>query len=302
MLYLGILDPFLVHEMSGAVIVNCVELFLNLIKDYEHLKLEMIERVIPIFKKHLSNKLSKESRFHIIDFLYKKRFDSNWIEKFLDDPELFYPNGSENINKKKIQILAFLINTNNFKKVLNDLKIMCNDSRYNADIILCINLIASRSQKEISRECLKLLINLLEDTKLTEIIIKAIQDFNLKPHEDQIILLLNKLTNKININDENLPYILPILLGNYGHLMAKTIYIIENLVQNFEIYDDIAKEYILMACIKMLFKFPSKFQIVVGEVLEKSIKTKSLNIREIGINYYTLLKNDRKVLSLIINN
>ncbi|PSN33517.1 hypothetical protein C0J52_16125 [Blattella germanica] len=244
---LSILDPYLVHSTSAAVVINCVKLFLKLTEEkYTQLKKEIIIRVTPVLKQYLSPGTSKESKNHVLDFLILRSYDDDWINPFIDEPRLFYPQkyDTELVPAlKMLHILPFICRESNFRDILHNLEEKyCRIQKTCSKAIACVCFISTRMPLAVSSECLKVLINLMDsnDELVYGTVLSALQDFNLDGFkDDEISSLMRKVLMKVDISEEEIPHILPILLGQYGELIEdQSPYILESLVHNFEQYDD----------------------------------------------------------------
>jgi hypothetical protein len=314
----GILDPYLVHASSAAVVVNSIKLFLKFTEEkYPQLKNEIIQRVTPVLKQFLSSGSPKDSTNHILDFLLLLNQDSDWLIQFSDSPQLFYPQKYDTdlvLALKKLHVLPYICTESNFKEILHNLEEeYCRVPNICTDAIACVCLISTRMPLFVSSECLNVLITLMDsnDRLVCDKVLNALQDFNLNGFkDDEIRSLIRKVLMKIDLSVKDVPYILPILLGEFGELIEdQSPYVLESLAHNIELYDDGMQSLTLTAALKMFLKMPAKCQHILGEIMEKCIhdikrndSEKALGFQQRALKYYKLLKVDvqlvRKMLTV----
>ncbi|XP_021917551.1 AP-4 complex subunit beta-1-like isoform X3 [Zootermopsis nevadensis] len=305
---LSMLDPFLVHSSSAAVVVNCVKLFLKLTEEkHPHLKTEIIQRVVTVLKQFLSSGSSRESANHVLDFVLLLTEDIDWLVQFYDSPHLFYPqkyNTDLELALKKLRVLPYICTESNFKEILHTLEEKyCRIPKTCTDSIACVCLISTRMPHFAGSECLNVLIALLDsgDHIACDGVLNRLQDFNLVGFkDDEIRTLIRKVLMKIDLSIKDVPYILPILLGEFGELVdEQSPYVLESLARNFELYDDGMQSLTFTAALKMFLKMPAKCQHIFGEIMEKCLhdmmrndSEKMLALQQRALKYYQLLKVD----------
>lgn len=316
MFLLGMLDPYLVRPSSAAVVVNCIKLFLKLTEErHPQLKTTIIQRVMPVLKQFLLSGSPRDSTDHVLDFLLLKKLDSDWLVQLADSPQLFYPQNYDTDLKvaiKKLHLLPYICTESNFKEVLHSLEEeYCRIPKVCQDAITCVCLISGRVPHAGS-ECLNVLITLMDsaDRLVWESVLRTLQDFNLVGFkDDEIRSIIRKVLMKTDLSVRDVPYILPILLGEFGELIEdQSPYVLESLAHNFELYDDCMQSLTLTAALKMFLKMPAKCQHILGEIMEKCIhdmmrhdSEKVLALQQRALKYYHLLKADvnlvRKILT-----
>lgn len=312
---LSILDPCLVRS-SAAVVVNCIKLFLKLTEErHPQLKTEIIQRVMPVLKQFLSSGSPRDSTDHVLDFLLFMNQDSDWLVPFSDSPHLFYPQNYDTdlaLALKKLHLLPYICTESNFKEILHNLeKEYCRIPKTCTDAITCVCLISGRVPVAGS-ECLNVLIMLMDssDRLVCESVLCSLQDFNLVGFkDDEIRYIISKVLMKIDLSIKDVPYILPILLGEFGELIEdQSPYVLESLAHNFELYDDCMQSLTLTAALKMFLKMPAKCQHILGEIMEKCIhdmmrndSEKMLGLQQRALKYYHLLKADVHLVKKMLN-
>ncbi|XP_069668736.1 AP-4 complex subunit beta-1-like isoform X2 [Periplaneta americana] len=313
---LSILDPYLVHSSSAAVVVNCVKLFLELTKEKQpQLKTEIIERVTPVLKQFLSPGAPRESTNHVLDFLIAFNQDSDWLAQFSNTPHLFYPVSYDSdlpLALKKLNILPYICTETNFKEVLSNLEKYCRTPAICGNTIACVCLISNRMPLIAGSECLGIIMSLMDisDHIVCDTVLSALQDFDLQHFDDNTIRsLIQKVLMKIDLSVNDVPYILPILLGEHGELIEdQSPYVLESLTQNFDQYDDCMQSLTVTAAIKMFLKMPAKCQHILGAIMEKcmldmneSDSGKLFSLQEKTLKYYKLLQTDIQLVKKMLN-
>jgi hypothetical protein len=306
-MFLGMLDPYLVHSSSAAVVVNCIKLFLKLTEEKQpQLKTEIIQRVTPVLKQFLSPASPRDSTNHVLDFLLLLNEDSDWLIQFSDSPHLFYPqkyNTDLALALKKLHVLPYICTESNFKDILHNLEEeYCRIPNMCIDAIASVCLISTRMPHFAGSECLNVLITLMDSSDLVcDSVLNKLQSINLVGFkDDEIRSLIRKVLMKIDLSLKDVPYILPILLGDFGELIDdQSPYVLESLAHNFELYDDDMQSLTFTAALKMFLKMPAKCQHVLGEIMEKCIhdimrndSKKMLVFQQRALKYYQLLKVD----------
>lgn len=306
--FLGMLDLYLVHSSSAAVVVNCIKLFLKLIEEkHPQLKTEIIQRVTSVLKQFLSSGSPRDSTNRVLDFLLLLNEDSDWLIQFSDSPHLFYPqkyNTDLALALKKLHVLPYICTESNFKEILHNLEEeYCRIPKICIHAIACVCLISTRMPHFAGSECLNVLITLMDssDHIVCDSVLIKLQDFNLVGFkDDEIRTLIRKVLMKIDLSVKDVPYILPILLGEFGELIDdQSPYVLESLAHNFELYDDDMQSLTFTAALKMFLKMPPKCQHILGEIMEKCIhdmmrndSKKTLALQQRALKYYQLLKVD----------
>jgi hypothetical protein len=312
----GVLDPYLVYSSSAAVVVNCIKLFLKLIEGrHPQLKNEIIQRVTPVLKQFLSSGSPRDSVDHVLEFLLLKNHDSDWLVQFADSPHLFYPQNYETdltLALKRLHLLPYICTESNFKEIIQNLEEeYCRMRKICIDAIKCVGLISGHVPLAGS-ECLNVLITLLDsgDHLVWEGVLLTLQDFNLVGFkDDEIRSIMRKVLVKTDLSVKDVPYILPILLGEFGELIEdQSSYVLESLANNFELYDDCMQSLTLTAALKMFLKMPAKCQHILGEIMEKCIhdimrndSEKVLALQQRALKYYHLLKVDVHLVKRMLN-
>ncbi|KAJ9576329.1 hypothetical protein L9F63_006829 [Diploptera punctata] len=313
---LSVLDPYLVHSTSAAVVINCTKLFFKLTeKKHPQLKSEIIERVVPVLKTFLLSGSPRESKNHVLDFLIVVSEDRDWLDHFADTPNLFYPQkyDTELVPAlKKLKILPYICRESNYRDILQNLEDKyCRTPKTLSEAIACVCSISTRMPLTISSECLKVLITLMDSNEslVCNNVLSALQDFNLDGFtNDEIRSLIRKVLMKVDLSLEDVPYILPILLGQYGELIEdESPYVLESLVNNFDQYNDNLQNLVFNAAIKMFLKMPAKCQHILGEIMEKCIydmnssdSNKLLSSQQTALKHYILLKNNVQLMKEIM--
>jgi hypothetical protein len=317
-MFLGILDPYLVHSSSAAVTVNCIKLFLKLTEEnHLQLKSDIVQRVTPVLKHFLSYGSPRDSTNHVLDFLVLFKQDSDWLLQFSDSPDLFYAQKYDTdlpLALKRLHLLPYICTESNFKEILRTLEEeYCRIPKTCTDAIACVCLISTRMPRIAGSECLNVLITLMDssDHLVCDSVLNTLQDLNLAGlKHDEIRTLIRKVLVKIDLSVKEVPYILPILLGEFGELIEdQSPYVLESLANKFELYDDCMQSLTLTAALKMFVKMPPKCQHILGEIMEKCIhdvmrkdSAKVLGLQQKALKYYRLLKADvqlvRKVLTV----
>ncbi|XP_023702233.1 AP-4 complex subunit beta-1 isoform X2 [Cryptotermes secundus] len=304
---LSILDPYLVRSSGAAVVVNCIKLFLKLTEErHPQLKSEIIHRVVPVLKQFLSSGSPRDSTDYVLDFLLFMNQDSDWLIPFSDSPHLFYPKNYDTdlaLALKKLRLLPYICTESNFKEILHNLEQeYCRIPKTCTDAMTCVCLISGRVPLAGSK-CLNVLITLMDssDCHVCENVLRTLQDFNLAGFkDDEIRSIIRKILMKIDLSVKDVPYVLPILLGEFGELIEdQSPYVLESLAHNFELYDDCMQSLTLTAALKMFLKMPAKCQHSLGEIMEKCIhdmmrndSEKMLGLQQRALKYYHLLKAD----------
>jgi hypothetical protein len=313
---LDVLDPYLVRSSSAAVVVNCIKLFLKLTEErHPQLKTEIMLTVVPVLKQFLSSGSPRDSTDHVLEFLLLKNHDSDWLVQFADSPQLFYPQNYETdltLALKRLHLLPYICTESNFKEILRNLEQeYCRIPKISTDAITCVGLI-SGCVPVAGSECLNVLITLLDsgDRLVCEGVLRTLQDFNLVGFkDDEIRSVMRKVLMKTDLSVKDVPYILPILLGEFGELIEdQSPYVLESLAHNFELYDDCMQSLTLTAALKMFLKMPAKCQHTLGEIMEKCIhdmmkhdSEKVLALQQRALKYYHLLKADVHLVKKMLN-
>ncbi|XP_066990986.2 AP-4 complex subunit beta-1 [Anabrus simplex] len=317
-LELSILDAYLIHQTSAAVVVNCIHLFLLLTeKQYPHLQTDIIQRVVPGLQTFLQVPSSKESVIFVLDFLLRMKIQNkmNWLDAFANYPQLFFPNEREEfkISSKKLQLLPYVCTEDNCEEVLQVLrgKYCCN-LQTSKEAISCVCLISTRLPIHVGNQCLQVL-KLLMDCKEREVcdnVLHALQDVDLHRYKrKEIQSIVEKVIDKVDISQRKLiPNILPVFLGEFGELIdTLSPYVLETLVSNFETYkEDGTRNLILLAALKMFLKMPAKCQHILGELFEKCITlnchgdSPSIELQNKAQKYFHLLKMDVKLVQKLL--
>lgn len=308
--FTGLLDPYLIHSTSAAVVINCTNLFLHLIEsNYSHLHSQVVERVVPIIKNYLnSEKTSQDSLNYILDFLMSKKCDTLWMKAFADSPNLFYSaRGEINLQKKKLSLLPYICNNENLSIIMAAIQEnFCSDPRTNFDAVVCLCKIAAMLPLVAGKPSLSLLMMLFErkDHKLCDHILKSLQEIDIRQFDQsEILRLFTKFAEFIDI-DASIPPIIFIILIEFGECLGdKAVYMLENLAARYEIYDDeCTQNLIFSSTLKLFLKMPAKYQHILGEIMEKSVKichSSELKLRVVG--YYYLLKHDPNLVKKILH-
>jgi hypothetical protein len=298
--------------------VNCIKLFLKLSEEkHPQFKSDIIQRVTPVLKQFLSYGTPRDSTNHVLDFLILLKQDSDWMLQFADSANLFYAQKYDTdltLALKRLHLLPYICTETNFKEILHTLEEeYCRIPKTCTDAIACVCLISTRMPRIAGSECLNVLITLMDsnDHLVSDSALNTLQDLNLAVFKhDEIRTLIRKVLMKIDLSVKDVPYILPILLGEFGELIDdQSPYVLESLAHNFELYDDCMQSLTLTAALKMFLKMPPKCQHILGEIMEKCIhdmmKTDSekvLGLQQKALKYYRLLKSDvqlvRKMLTV----
>lgn len=179
---LSLLDPYLAHKESAAVVVNCVQLFVQLIeKGYPHLEKDVIARSVPALTVFLGS-----SDFHaqgyVLEFLqWTENREMDWLVPFSKSWHLFCPprlsnnvksgnitpdlTGHNPLLHKKLLLLPRVCSAENASEVLHTLEETTWDR---SDVLLCrahldciVSLIVQLPQPA-SSQALRLLIRFIE--------------------------------------------------------------------------------------------------------------------------------------------
>nr|CAD7398226.1 unnamed protein product [Timema poppensis] len=312
---LSVLDQYLTQSSSAAVTVNCVELFLSLTEEHhQHLHSEIIQQVVPVFKKFILPQASKESTNYVLDFLFKiKRRNLQWLVAFEDSPELFYPCDKPRdvtISLKKLKLLPYICSQKNSMGVLEVLKrIYCTKTFISNATISCICLISS-CQPSLSTECLSIMFILLKSTNpnIRHQVLENLVDFNFDAVEKESIhLLLKQVIKFVDLSSKDIPNIVLLLVGECGEKANEdTLFVLEIMCTNFLLYDDEkTQSLILTTTVKMFLKMPAQYQKILGCVMEKCFdKSKkcevSVSLQHKVLKYYKLLHSNINILKKII--
>ncbi|KAK7868355.1 hypothetical protein R5R35_013648 [Gryllus longicercus] len=311
---MSILDPYLTCSTNAAVTVSCINLFLFLVeKDFSHLTSDIIKRSLPVLREFLKSSASKLYVKIILDFLismiHQKKYD--WLNALSECSDLFFPQEKDDykIIRKKISILPYVCDEENYKTVLEALKEKyCLNMNTYKDAIMCASLIAKRCSVNVGHECLKIFHTLLElkSEVISDSVLNVLHTLDLLRYDrSNVSHLLHKVfTNAYLIHNVNAVPAMAVLLGDYGEFVDNhSAHVLESLVQDFEVHEDErTKLLILMASVKMFLKMPAKCQHILGEVFEKCMSGKKEpdDLFNKARRYYLLLQHDVELAKKIL--
>lgn len=254
-------------------IIEQVSVFLKLLltssnNETIHAVLELIEKLIPLHKE-------------LFSIEYKQ-----FLCRFCDSPW---------IRVKKLLILAWIINENNCYEVCEELLSHCLDD-FPEVRKQAVNSIFSVLKVSFSLgvHCVKMLIHLM-DLNYTDLIEEIINSFaSLNPNEITEIMeyfLLAISDHYTKILSRNSKVALLWSIGNYGKIIEKSPYILENIFNDTKSDDDEnVVGALLTASVKLFFTRPVEMQLLLGQIFQSAKQHHSLLVRRQASFYLKLLK------------
>lgn len=200
---LSLLDPYLANKDSAAVVVNCAQLFVQLIEvGFPHLEKDVIGRSVPALTSFLGS-TDVNAQGYVLEFLqWTENRKMDWLTPFNKSWHLFCPPRSSNSLKngndfqdfsnqnslllhKKLLLLPRVCSSENAVEVLRTLEEATWDR---SDAVLCrahldcIVSLAIRLPQPASSQALRLLVRFIEsrDAVLVENALQALERLDVK--------------------------------------------------------------------------------------------------------------------------
>lgn len=225
---LSLLDPYLAHKESAAVVVNCAQLFIQLIeRGYPHLENDVITMSVPALTSFLGSS-DVHAQGYVLDFLlWTERRKMDWLIPFSNSWSLFCPSRQSSINKggnytaalqshnaqlqKKLLLLPRVCSSNNASEVLGTLEEAAwdrtNSSVYRAHLDCIVSLVEKLPQPA-SSQALRLLIRFIEsrDLVIVQNALGALERLDvMKLPSEEISPLLVAVVTSLDIFEEANP-------------------------------------------------------------------------------------------------
>ncbi|XP_026273359.1 AP-4 complex subunit beta-1-like [Frankliniella occidentalis] len=304
---LSLLDPYLANKDSAAVVVNCAQLFVQLIEPgYPHLEKDVIVRCVPALTTFLDSP-DTHAQGYVLEFLqWTENRKTDWLANFSKSWHLFCPEkkgsgfktrnspsdvlSNHSLLQNKLLLLPRVCSVENASEVLRTLEEAAWD-RSN-DILCrahldCIISLVERLPQPASSQALRLLIRFI-GSRETVIVVNALQALERldvkKLPSDEISPLLVAIVTSMDIckevsieNDMEdvfaTPAILPELLFERRDVMSpqSVVHVMQALVtllpQIIQCHAYTFASQILQSCIRLFLKEPASFQLIFGRAL-----------------------------------
>lgn len=299
---LNVLDTYL---MSSSAEVSCVavELFLELVKDYQHLRVEVFKRTTKNFVSLISSG-NWEQSFIILELLeiYVEEIKESLIEHF----KIFFCKHKEPsyLKVKKIQFLSHLVNSETVNDILNELHSHISDSCRNVSFCSLAAmgkiLESDPSVLDACFEKFKELLNSDNELVLSNTL-QVLQKINLKSMKNMDDLIKIIVTKFDLLTDEAGKCSLLSLLGIYGGSNSDCPYLLEEIIDNLLDEKSVVVRMQLLTCtMVMFFNFPAVCQGMLGQLLEHCMLDDNKCLNDQAKFYYDLLEGDLKIAELVV--
>ncbi|CAH1798789.1 unnamed protein product [Owenia fusiformis] len=301
---MNIADKFFQHHNS-SVVVTVMELFLNLIQDFPHLRTEVMSRG----KKNLLKFISTgnvELSWSILCFL--KPFIVKEPVDFQDHYTEFFCVYSEPVHLKseKVDILSIVATPANVAHIAEELSMYCSDTDKHMSkcAIKALANIAENIPKTFNM-CVKKLLKLLnlEISYISSNVLQTLCNLDLAKYENiKALDAIAKCYETITDNPGKIS--LFYLLGQYGEHILESPYILEEIVGEISELDQentMLKMSLLRNIVKLFLKRPAESQEMLGRMLEICVHDKSVEVQERGLFYYKLLQCNGKEVKKVMD-
>lgn len=302
---LNILDSHL-QESSYSVFMHSLQLFLFYISTLPHLKEKVLFRCKEMFVSGL-NSGNVELTYSIIVF----------IENFLDDSKSVFCECYKSffcrfkeppyLKIRKIEILPRLVTPHNFPEILGELRMYCSEvsSMVSFSAMKAIGQISKQDTDYFDR-CVQKLEELLEipEDSVWANVLQVFELLDLRSYT-RLDNLMQIICSKSHLQptNENGCCANLFLIGEYGHLLDDSPYILEEFIGNYlEECPDVIRTYLLTAVMKLFLLRPAKCQHLLGRLLEVCIASRNKDLNSKAYNYYYLLKQGPEFAKEIVLN
>ncbi|KAK3924159.1 AP-4 complex subunit beta-1 [Frankliniella fusca] len=316
----------IVHSTHAAVVVNCAQLFVQLIEPgYPHLEKDVIVRCVPSLTTFLDSP-DLHAQGYVLEFLqWTENRKTDWLSNFSKSWHLFCPEKKRNefktrnspsdsiisnsLLQKKLLLLPRVCSVENASEVLRTLEEAAwdrsNDIFCRAHLDCIISLV-ERLPQPASSQALRLLIRFIgsRETVIVANALQALERLDVKKlPSDEVSPLLVAIVTSMDISKEILiekkedhlsafPAILPELLSERRDVMSpqSVVHVMQALVthlpQFIQSHAYTFASQILQSCINLFLKEPSSFQLILGRALHICVECAKVDNNKIDPGHY----------------
>ena len=300
---LNSLDDRLKHPNKGIVLATS-KLFLVYTNNLDSLKTDMYKRLIGPLLSVVTSSLPELSYTGLCLLLSVYRGRMHLLGGKL---KAFFLRGNESpyLKKMKLSVLTEIANESSVESTLSELRycVMDTDICVAKFATKCIGKIGTK-HKSAANGCLDILLSLL-DLDLDHIVacvFESIKDIltEMKDLGNSIVANIHNYWEKAS--DQSAKASVIWILGEFGHTIANSPYIMENIADTLEQEQSIVKLELLNASLRLFFKRPPEFQNVVGRILYQLIEDEvNMDVHDRALFYYRSLKQDVTKVSKLLN-
>lgn len=301
---LNMLDKYLTHN-SCSVSLACLKLFSHFIKDFPHLKPEVLKKSLTGICSVLTSG-NHELIYCVIEVL------EEFMEKASDIIVPQYKNlfckykEPAYLKQKKINMLPSLVTNDNGSEILDELCLYTTDSSKSISLsaITAMGTVIM-VQPSTAKHCFTKFRHLIE-TDVGYILsntLQVLQRIDMR-HIEEFTELLTLITTKSDLlQDDAGRCAFLVILGRYGDRVMDSTYILEDFLETFgenNMMSPVVQLHTLTTAVQMFFHHPGVCQGMLGEVLEAGVASSDKAVQDQAIFYYTLMATDVNAAKAIL--